>query len=97
MFGANRIDRMREISVGMHPADREVFVLEELAQALKELGAKHIIPFRFRRPDGSRMSHALVFVTKHVLGYEIMKGIMANASSTEDQGVPSFEYSPADA
>jgi hypothetical protein len=26
-----------------------------------------------------------------------MKGVMAKASSTEDQGVPSFTYSPADA
>jgi three-Cys-motif partner protein len=96
LFGHDRIERMRTIVRDMAPADRETFVLEELAQALKELGAKFILPFRFRRPDGSRTSHALVFVTKHLLGYEIMKDIMAGASSTEDQGVPSFEYSPAD-
>jgi hypothetical protein len=96
LFGASRIDRMRNVAEGMSVADRETFVLEELAQALKELGARHIIPFRFRRPDGGRVSHALVFVTKHVRGYEIMKEIMAKASSTRDQGVPSFEYSPAD-
>lgn len=87
---------MRAILTGMSPMDRETFVLEELSQALNELGAQYILPFRFRRADGSRTSHALVFVTKNVLGYEIMKDIMARASSTEDQGVPSFEYSPAD-
>ena len=96
LFGSERIDRMRAILAGMNSTDREAFVLEELAQALKELGARFILPFRFRRPDGSRTSHALVFVTKHIRGYEIMKDIMARASSTEDQGVPSFEYSPAD-
>lgn len=96
LFGRDRIERMRAIVITMNPSDREAFVLEELAQALKELGARFILPFRFRRPDGSRTSHALVFVTKHMLGYEIMKDIMARASSTEDQGVPSFEYSPAD-
>lgn len=96
LFGEQRIDRMRSILTGMNPSDRESFVLEELSQALKELGARYILPFRFRRADGSRTSHALIFVTKNILGYEIMKDIMARASSTQDQGVPSFEYSPAD-
>jgi three-Cys-motif partner protein len=97
LFGSARIERMRGALVDAKPAERETFVLEELAQALKELGAHYMLPFRFRRPDGSRTSHALVFVTKAPLGYSIMKGIMAGESSTEDQGVPSFEYSPADA
>lgn len=96
LFGHERIDRMRAFVSTLGSAEREAFVLEELAQALKELGARYILPFRFRRPDGSRTSHALVFVTKHILGYEIMKDIMDRASSTQDQGVPSFEYSPAD-
>lgn len=96
LFGRERIDRMRSILTDMNPSERETFILEELAQALKELGATHMLPFRFRRADGSRTSHALVFVTKHPLGYGIMKDIMARESSTEDQGVPSFEYSPAD-
>lgn len=97
LFGSERISRMRAALIDQLPHEREVFVLEELAQALKELGAEYMLPFRFRRPDGSRTSHALVFVTKNPLGYRIMKDIMAGESSTEDQGVPSFEYSPADA
>lgn len=97
LFGSARISRMREVLINRLPHERETFVLEELAQALNELGAKYMLPFRFRRPDGSRTSHALIFVTKNQLGYRIMKDIMAGESSTEDQGVPSFEYSPADA
>lgn len=97
LFGRDRIARMRAHLQNANPVEREAFVLEELAQALQEMGATYILPFRFRRPDGTRTSHALVFVTKHPLGYSIMKGIMAGESSTEDQGVPSFEYSPADA
>lgn len=56
-----------------------------------------MLPFRFKRADGSRTSHALVFVSKDIRGYTIMKDIMARESSTEDEGVPSFAYSPADA
>ena len=50
-----------------------------------------------RNAPGTRTSHKLIFVSKHFRGYEIMKDIMAKESSTEDEGVPSFTYSPADA
>jgi three-Cys-motif partner protein len=97
LFGCERIDRMRGIMVEMGPHEREPFILEELASGLRDLGARYVLPFRFKRADGSRTSHALVFVSKNVLGYNIMKEIMAAESSTNDQGVPSFMYSRADA
>jgi three-Cys-motif partner protein len=97
LFGRQRIDKMRAHLQYANSVEREAFILEELACALDEMGAKFMLPFRFRRPNGSRTSHALIFVTKNQLGYAIMKDIMASASSTLDQGVPSFEYSPADA
>lgn len=97
LFGSDRVDAMREAMIAMKPDEREAYVLENLAQALKTLGAKFVLPFKFRRADGSRTSHSLVFVTKDEKGYEIMKDIMARESSTEDQGVASFAYSPADA
>ena len=59
------------------------------------MGGKYVLPFRFRRPNGTRTSHHLVFVSKHQRGYGIMKDIMARESSTESQGVPSFEYNLA--
>ena len=40
-------------------------------------------------------SHHLIFVSKHIRGYEIMKDIMARESSSREQGVPSFEYNQA--
>ncbi|ODT14195.1 MAG: hypothetical protein ABS35_35530 [Kaistia sp. SCN 65-12] len=97
LFGRERIDRMRGVVSEMPSDERVNFVLEELAEALRDLGANYILPFRFKRADGSRTSHALIFVSKKVLGYNIMKEIMAKESSTEDEGVPSFTYSPADA
>ena len=56
-----------------------------------------VLPFIFKSETGSRTTHSLVFVSKHFKGYEIMKEIMARESSVEEQGVPSFTYSPADA
>ena len=97
LFGRERIERMRGHMAEMRPYQREAFILEELAAALRDLGAPYVLPFRFKRSDGSRTTHALVFVSKNSLGYTIMKEIMAAESSTEDQGVPSFTYSPAEA
>ena len=97
LFGAERAARLRMEIEGLTPNRREGVVLENLAHALRQLGANFVLPFRFRNANGTRSTHHLVFVSKHVKGYEIMKEIMAKESSTYDQGVPSLEYSPADA
>jgi three-Cys-motif partner protein len=97
LFGKERVEKLQPELDGMNAADRELRVIEELAKALKELGGKYVLPFRFRNEKGNRTSHHLVFVSKHSLGYGIMKEIMAGMSSKHEQGVPSFEYSSADA
>jgi hypothetical protein len=70
---------------------------EELAAALRESGGKFVLPFSFKDQGGVRISHSLIFVSKHEKAFEIMKEIMAKESSTSDEGVASLEYSPADA
>ncbi len=96
LFGEQRADSVRAKIEGASSADRELIVTEELASALKDMGGKYVLPFRFRKERGNRPSHHLVFVSKHVRGYNMMKDIMAAESSSRDQGVPSFEYSLAD-
>lgn len=97
LFGEARLSQMRTEIEHLSPHQREAYVLEKLAEALRELGAKYVLPFSFKDAVSKRTTHHLVFVSKNVLGYEIMKQIMANESSTLDQGVPSFGYSEADA
>lgn len=96
LFGLDRVRRLRQRVAGANPSMRESMILEEMTQALKEMGGKFVLPFRFKSPTG-RPTHHLIFVSKNFRGYSIMKDIMAKESSTEDQGVPSFTYSPADA
>ena len=72
-------------------------IIEELCQALRDLGPEYVLPFRFRDDHGSRTSHHLIFVSKGFKGYEIMKEIMAKESSDAEQGVANFEYNPVDA
>lgn len=95
LFGNERAAQLKLNVEGVKPALREQMILEELTHALTEMGGKFVLPFRFRNDKG-RLTHHLVFVSKNFKGYHVMKGIMASASSTADQGVASFDYSPAD-
>ncbi|MFH0300202.1 three-Cys-motif partner protein TcmP [Bradyrhizobium sp. 31Argb] len=97
LFGEERAETLRKLLPEKAPNKREELVLEELAQAIKAMGGKYVLPFRFKNAQGTRTSHSLIFVSKHFKGYEVMKDIMAKESSVRDQGVPSFTYSPADA
>jgi three-Cys-motif partner protein len=97
LFGESRANALRERLPMLTPELREAAILEELAGEIQSLGGKFVLPFTFRNSEGTRVSHKLIFVSKHFKGYEIMKDIMATESSTSDEGVPSLTYSPADA
>lgn len=92
LFGKDRADRLRELTSGMHPEEREALVIEEFAEALRERGYSYIIPYVFEYEQRERTSHYLIFVTKHRLGYKIMKNIMYKASEDRNQGIARFGY-----
>lgn len=96
LFGSGRAASLRAQLPDLPPHQREIVILEALAQALKELARVHVLPFVFKTDSGRRTSHCLVFVSKSEKGLLIMKDIMAAESSVMDQGVPTFTYSPAD-
>lgn len=95
LFGVKRAEAIRDKLRDLGPEDRESLIIEELTNALKELGAAYVLPFAFRNEEGTRTTHHLIFATKNFRGYEIMKEIMAAESSSKEQGVASFQYSPA--
>lgn len=95
LFGKERGDKLRQQLEPMRPFQRELTIIEALTEAIKEMGGQYVLPFCFKNARGNRTSHHLVFVSKDVKGYEIMKEIMAKGSSGTEQGVPSFEYNPA--
>ena len=97
LFSKARADKLRQTLPGRPPQFREAAILEALAQEIKDLGGQYVLPFTFKNRAGTRTSHKLIFVSKSFKGYEIMKDIMAKESSTQDEGVPSFTYCPADA
>ncbi|QEH32750.1 hypothetical protein OJF2_12290 [Aquisphaera giovannonii] len=95
LFGAERAAALRQKIKSLSPDDRELAITEEICEALVEMGGKYVLPFRFKNEKGTRTKHQLIFVSKHPLGYKIMKDVMAKESSSHEQGVPTFEYNPA--
>jgi three-Cys-motif partner protein len=98
LFGAERAASLRQRfeTTDLRPLDRETFIIEEMTNALIEMGGKHVIPFRFRNAAGTRTTHHLFFVSKAFLGYERMRQIMHD-QSLKELGVAKFEYNAADA
>lgn len=96
LFGLERAEGLRRHTRSLSPFEREMAIVNELVLALQEVGGEYVLPFCFKNEKGVRTSHHLIFVSKHIRGYEIMKEIMAGYSTQRDQGVPSFEYNPAD-
>ena len=95
LFGKERADELRSLPTTLSSAERELSIIETISQALKEKAGEYVLPFCFKKEDGKRSSHYLIFVSKNKTGYKIMKDIMAQESSDSEQGVPSFEYTPA--
>lgn len=96
LFGEENVHLLRDEVAGMSPREREERVINAVAAAMVDIAGRsiYVLPFRFRRADGARTSHYLIFATKDLKGLKLMKGVMARSSDSDDEGVPYFEYSP---
>lgn len=95
LFGKEHAEKLRKELKSVPMEEKELTIIEAIIEALHEVGAPFVLPFRFRDAHRNCTSHHLILATKHPRGYQIMKDIMARESSSEVQGVPSFEYNPA--
>ena len=96
LFGVERANSLRVELEGLTPAAREATIVNALAAAFQSYGNRYVLPFCFKNVRGTRTTHHLILVTKHFKGYDVMKGIMHDTSSTLSQGVASFTFSPPD-
>ncbi|MEA3402317.1 MAG: three-Cys-motif partner protein TcmP [Armatimonadota bacterium] len=96
LFGAADWPAVRARIETFHGTARELAVIEEFVAALQRRGIRYGLPFRVRNEAGTRASHHLIHVSRHDKAYTIMKEIMAAESSGAGEGVPRFEYNPAD-
>lgn len=95
LYGEEKADNLRLKIGSLSPQERELTIIEDLCQAIRDIGPQYVLPFLFKNDRGRRTSHHLIFISKHPKGYELMKDIMARESSDIQQGVASFGYNPA--
>lgn len=93
LFGLERADMLRTRVKGMNADDREKLVLQTFIEALKEIRGDHTWKYKFYQEEMDKTSHFIVFVSKHPLGYSLMKETMA-ANCEHDHGVPLYEFRP---
>lgn len=95
LFTADVVNELRQELEGQPPEIREKIILKKVENVFNNWGLEYVLTFPFKNETGTRTTHYLIFVSKHPLGYDIMKTIMGKASSYHFQEVPSFEYNPA--
>lgn len=62
----------------------EMIALNQFRIACQEIGAKYFLPFQMNFDKTDRISHHLIFLSKHWLGFSIMKDVMADYSRKQD-------------
>lgn len=95
-FGEVRANKLRAEIVNKTPQERENLIIAGLKESLAEFGGEYSIEYFFKDINRGKTSHFLIFVSKNILGYNIMKSIMAKESSDKIQGVANFGFNPRD-
>lgn len=98
ILGPERVEGLLQSLPAVGSGHRNLCLMGHLTAALEERGCRYVLPFCFERKGQARVSHYLVFVSKHPKAYKIMKEIMCKASSEQqDDGAAPFRYVPVDA
>lgn len=93
-FGKQRAGKLREELKGKTISERQDLIISNLKDALVQHGGTYSIEYCFKKDDGNRTSHFLIFTTKHPSGFKKMAEIMGRYSSGKTEGVPSFSFDP---
>jgi len=94
LFGKTRADKLRTQIRGKPPYEREEIIIQGFCGALEQMGGKYVLPFCFLNRIKDKTSHYLIHITKHLLGFGIMKEIMGEYSTKDSDGVPTYTFDP---
>lgn len=75
--------------------NRESIIVNEMSEALQDIGMKYVLPFRFKTEKKNRTSHYIIFASKNITGFKIMKDIMYNIGEKDFNGIGQFEFIPS--
>ena len=95
LFGKNRFLSLKNKLSNTSGPVREKIIMNEMSEALKDIGMNFVLPFRFKWEGKNRTSHYIVFASKHITGFNIMKDIMYNIGEKDFHGIGKFEFIPS--
>ena len=89
IFGNEGFKRIKERHEHEKNTRFEKIIIDELQNTLENEGVKFFIPFAIEFEEKEMISHHLVFITKHELGFRKMKEIMYK-HSLKDGDIPQY-------
>ncbi len=75
--------------------NRESIIVNEMSEAIRDIGIKYVLPFRFKFSGLERTSHYLIFASKNATGFSIMKDIMYRIGEKDFNKIGKFEFIPS--
>ncbi len=94
-FGERAFQRLhKSLQSGDSDIDVGTQILNEVERALQERHKYYFLRFLVELDNAKRPSHYLVFLSKHHLGFTIMRDIMLKRGQKDEHGIPSLLFSP---
>lgn len=95
LFGEEHYISLVKKIEGVSGQERESIIVNEMSEAIRDIGIEYVLPFRFKAEGKNRTSHYIIFASKKVIGFNIMKGIMYNIGEKDFNGIGQFEFVPS--
>ena len=95
LFGETHYSNLMKKLSGATGQTRESIIVNEMSEAMRDIGLKYVLPFRFKAEGKNRTSHYIIFGSKNVIGFNIMKDIMYNSGEKDFNGIGRFEFIPS--
>lgn len=96
MMSPEEFRKVRDALDSQEPHQRELTIVDALTRSIRSGSGRYVLPFCFEEEVSSKTSHYLIHVTKHGLGYEIMKEVLYKHSDLDAGGVAKFRWVRAD-
>ena len=95
LFGETHYSILMQKLNGCTGQIREAIIVNEMAEAIHDIGLKYVLPFRFKAEGKNRTSHYIIFGSKNVVGFNVMKDIMYRIGEKDFNGIGQFEFIPS--
>ena len=95
LFGEKHYPSLMKKLEGCTGQIREAIIVNEMSEAMRDVGVTYILPFKFKAEGKNRTSHYIIFGSKNITGFNIMKDIMYKIGEKDFNGIGQFGFIPS--